>query len=120
MFVISNLISYASSLEAQIFNERGKGIMYQAAQMAAKKYPFVGVRFRYYQENRFPGGDYRAANSDLGLIRYYAIPVIEVGRASLVRKPSRRPGINSRSSQSAIDRRRRNAARQRLRGLRSR
>lgn len=120
MFVITNLISYASSLESQEFTERGQGIMYHAAKMSAKRYPFVGVRFRYYQENRLPGGDYGRANADLRAIRYYSIPVIEVGRASLVRKPSRRPGVNARSSSKQIRSRAQRSAQRRVRRLRSR
>lgn len=118
MFVIANLISYASSLEAQYFDERGTGIMYHAAKLAAKKYPFVGVRFRYYQENRFPPGDYGRANADMRAIRYYSLPVIEIGRASLVRKPSTRPGVRSRLSRRALVGRQRSSARRNLRQAR--
>jgi hypothetical protein len=114
MFVIANLISYASTLEAQYFNERGTGIMYHAAKIVGKKYPFVGVRFRYYQESRFPAGDYRSANSDVRNLRYYALPVIEIGRASLVRKSSTRPGVRSRGSSASLRRRLQRGARRGL------
>lgn len=120
LFVIANMISYASTLEAREFLDRGTGIMYHAAQMAARKYPFVGVRFRYYQENRFPAGDYGTANSDLRQLRYYAVPVIEVGRASLVRKPSRRPGVRMGRTQLAERRAARRTARSNLRRARTR
>lgn len=111
LFVLANLVSYASSLESYLFNKNSQGLMYQAARQAQKRWPFVGIRFRYYQENQIPTGDYQSANSDLRNMRYYAIPVIEIGRASLVRRPNRRPGVNSRSSREQLNRRNRQAAR---------
>ena len=83
---IYNVAPYAGAMEVnKLYYQNIGGVIFYAANMVAKKYPQLGVRF-----------EYKAAKSLPGTFSRYNVPVLRIGSRSNVVDSIDKPGRNMR------------------------
>ena len=93
VFEMANIAEYGSTAEARaLYITKQGGLLFYAADRVQKKFPDLGIMFRY------------AKAEDFGLPHKYNVPVLTIGSTDDVSGPWVRPGNNHRRRQKEYNR----------------